>query len=219
MIIDIGEINMRSDKQIAKLILEDGSILQGYPFGEKKIVTGEVVFNTGIVGYPESLTDPSYKGQILVFTYPCVGNYGVPDYKKEDNLHKYFESEEIQVQGLIITNYTENYSHWSAKKSLSEWMKEFNIPGIYGVDTRKLTKKIREKGTMLGKIVYDKDDFNFKDPNKENLVAKVSVKKPIIYKKGKKKVVIIDCGVKNSIITAFLKRNITIIRVPWSYNF
>ncbi len=210
---------MESKKQLSKLVLEDGSIICGYSFGSKKAVTGEVVFNTGMVGYPESLTDPSYKGQILVLTYPLIGNYGVPGAEKEDNLLKYFESDKIQLKGLIIADYSDAYSHWNAKKSLSEWMREYNIPGIYGIDTRGLTKKLREKGTMLGKITYDKEDIEFEDPNKENLVAKVSIKKSITYKKGKKRVIIIDCGVKNSIIRAFMGRNATVFRCPWNYNF
>ena len=210
---------MEFKKQKVKLVLEDGSIFHGYSFGSKKTVTGEVVFNTGMVGYPESLTDPSYRGQILVLTYPLIGNYGVPGNEKEDNLLKYFESNRIQVQGLIITDYSETYSHWNAKKSLSEWMVEHNIPGIYDVDTRELTKKLREKGTMLGKIVYNKENINFEDPNKRNLVAEVSIKKSITYKKGRKKIIVIDCGVKNNIIKAFLNRNISVIRCPWDYNF
>ena len=210
---------MESKSQIAKLILEDGSIFQGHSFGSKKAVSGEVVFNTGMVGYPESLTDPSYRGQILVLTYPLIGNYGVPGNEKEDNLLKYFESDRIKVQGLIIADYSETYSHWNAKKSLSEWMKEHNIPGICDVDTRELTKKLRQKGTMLGKIIYDKENIGFEDPNKRNLVAEVSIKKPIVYKKGKKRVIVIDCGVKNNIIKAFLRRDISVMRCPWDYNF
>jgi carbamoyl-phosphate synthase small subunit len=210
---------MESKKKLSKLILEDGSTFQGYLFGSKRTVTGEVVFNTGMVGYPESLSDPSYHGQILVLTYPLVGNYGVPGCKREDNLLEYFESNKIHVKGLIISDYSDEYSHWNAEKSLSAWMKEHNIPGIYNIDTRQLTKKLREKGTMLGKIVFDRDNIQFEDPNKKNLVAEVSIKEPIIYKRGKKRVVVVDCGVKNSIIRAFLKRNLTVIRVPWDYNF
>jgi len=210
----MGNINHKS-----KLILEDGSVFYGYSFGSKKAVTGEVVFNTGMVGYPESLTDASYRGQILVLTYPLIGNYGVPGYEKEDNLLKYFESDRIQVQGLIITDYSDNYSHWNAKKSLSEWLEEYNIPGIYGIDTRELTKKLRKKGTMLGKIVYNNEKISMEDPNKRNLAKEVSINKPNIYKKGKKRIVLIDCGTKNNIIRAFLKRGFTVIRVPWDYNF
>ena len=210
---------MGSYERIAKLILEDGSTFQGYSFGAKRVVTGEVVFNTGMVGYPESLTDPSYRGQILVLTYPLIGNYGVPDDEKEDGISKHFESDKIQVQGLIVADYSETYSHWNAKKTLSEWLSEHNVPGIYGIDTRELTKKLRERGTMLGKIVYDNEDIEFEDPNNRNLVAEVSIKEPIVYKKGKKKIILIDCGAKNSIIRAFLRRNITVIRCPWDYDF
>jgi carbamoyl-phosphate synthase small subunit len=208
-----------SEKQHAKLVLEDGSVFQGYTFGSERAVNGEVVFNTGMLGYPESLTDPSYKGQILLLTYPLIGNYGIPSYDKEDDLFKYFESEKIQVQGLIVIDYSENYSHWNAKKSLSDWMIENNIPGIYGIDTRELTKKLRKKGSLLGKILYNNEKILFEDPNKRNLVAEVSIKKPIIYKKGKKKIILIDCGTKNNIIRAFLKRNFTVIRIPWDYDF
>lgn len=210
---------MESRMKESKLILEDGSIFEGYSFGSKKVVNGEVVFNTGMVGYPESLTDPSYRGQILVLTYPLIGNYGVPGNEKEDNVLKNFESDRIQVQGLIISNYSDKYSHWNAKKSLSDWMKEYNVPGIYGIDTRELTKKLRKKGTMLGKILYGKENVSFEDPNKRNLASEVSVKKPIIYKKGKKKIILVDCGTKNNIIRAFLKRNFTVVRVPWDYDF
>jgi carbamoyl-phosphate synthase small subunit len=214
------EINDMDRKiQSAKLLLEDGSIFNGYNFGSKKEVNGEVVFNTGMVGYPESITDPSYHGQILVLTYPLIGNYGIPGNEKKDNLLTNFESDKIQIKGLIVSDYSESYSHWNAKKSLSEWMKEHNIPGIKNLDTRELTKKLRKKGTLLGKIVYKKNNTSFEDPNKRNLVEDVSIKKPITYKKGKKRILLIDCGVKNNIIRAFLSRNFTVIRVPWDYNF
>jgi carbamoyl-phosphate synthase small subunit len=206
-------------RHTAKLVLEDGSIFSGFSFGANPPTAGEVVFNTGMVGYPESLTDPSYRGQILVLTYPLIGNYGVPGNETEDKLLKYFESDKIQVTGLIISNYSEKYSHWNAKRSLDQWLKDNEIPGMYGVDTRELTKKLREKGTMLGKMVRHNEKVKLEDPNKRNLVAEVSIKKPIIYKKGKKRVVVVDCGVKNSIIRSFLKRDITVIRCPWDYDF
>jgi carbamoyl-phosphate synthase small subunit len=210
---------MSSAKHDSRLILEDGSIFSGYSFGSKEAVAGEVVFNTGMVGYPESLTDPSYRKQILVLTYPIIGNYGVPGYEKEDNLLKFFESDRIHVQGLIIADYSFDYSHWNANKSLSKWMKEFNIPGIHGVDTRELTKKLRKKGTLLGKIVYGDENIKFEDPNKRNLAAEVSIGKPIIYKKGRRRILLVDCGTKYNIIRAFLRRNFTVIRVPWDYDF
>jgi carbamoyl-phosphate synthase small subunit len=202
-----------------KLVLEDGSVYQGYSFGAKQTVSGEVVFNTGMVGYPESLTDASYHGQILVLTYPLIGNYGVPDKTKEDGLMKFFESEKIQVQGLIIANYSNSYSHWNATKSLGEWFKEQHIAGLYDIDTRSLTKKIRTKGTMLGKIVCTKQNIRFDDPNKRNLVAEVSIRKPILYERGKKKIILVDCGVKHNIIRSLLGRDISVLRVPWNYDF
>ncbi|MFC1705157.1 glutamine-hydrolyzing carbamoyl-phosphate synthase small subunit, partial [Nanoarchaeota archaeon] len=201
-----------------KLVLQDGSVFYGYSFGAQKSISGEVVFNTGMMGYPESMTDPSYSGQILTLTYPLVGNYGVPDGEKNRGLSRYFESEKIQVQGLVISDYSKEYHHWNATKSLDEWLKEHNIPGIYGIDTRELTKKLREKGTMLGKIVYE-EDVPLIDPSERNLVSEVSIKKPVIYKRGKIKVVVIDCGCKNNIIRCFLKRNVTVIKVPWNYDF
>ena len=210
---------MKSNKQEIKLILEDNSVFHGYSFGAKKNVSGEVVFNTGMVGYPECLTDPSYRGQILVLTYPLIGNYGVPGDKKDENLLKYFESDHVQVQGLIISDYSSNFSHWNAKKSLSDWLTENHVPGVFGVDTRELTKKLRKKGTMLGKIVYNNENTSFEDPNRRNLVAEVSINKPVVYKKGPRKVIIVDCGCKNNIIRAFLKRDFTVFRVPWDYDF
>jgi carbamoyl-phosphate synthase small subunit len=209
------------DKQkTAKLVLEDGTEITGFGFGYPKNTNGEVVFNTGMVGYPETMTDPSYRGQILIFTYPLIGNYGVPGYEKENGMYKYFESNEIHCRGLIISDYSKEYSHWSAEKSLDSWMKEFQIPGIYGIDTRMLTRKLRESGTMLGKIIFDeKEEIRFEDINQLDLVHEVSVKEPVEYKKNKKKVVLVDCGTKNNIIQAFLKRNITVIRVPYDYDF
>jgi carbamoyl-phosphate synthase small subunit len=206
-------------KKHAKLILEDGSIFPGYSFGSPRSATGEVVFNTGMVGYPETLTDPSYRGQIITLTYPLIGNYGVPGTQREEGLLRFFESENIQVEGLIISDYSTRYSHWNAKKSLSEWLREQNIPGIYGVDTRELTKKIRIKGTLLGKILHPHQKNYFTDPNKNNLAATVSIKKPITYENGKRTILLVDCGTKNSLVQAFLKRNFTVKRVPWDYDF
>ena len=210
---------MNLEKKPSKLILEDGSVFHGYSFGFQKEVVGEVVFNTGMVGYPESLTDPSYSGQILVGTYPLIGNYGVPTDETEDNIHKFFESDRIQIQGLILSELSENYSHWNASQSLSEWMTAHKVPGIFGIDTRELTKRLRKKGTMLGKIILQDEQIPFIDVNKQNLVSKVSVSSLVKYEKGIKRVVVVDCGVKNNIIRAFLRRNITVIRCPWNYDF
>jgi carbamoyl-phosphate synthase small subunit len=172
-----------------------------------------------MVGYPETLTDPSYKGQILVLTYPLIGNYGVPGDEREIGLFKNFESEKIQIQGLIISDLSEDYSHWSAQKSLAKWLKGNGIPALCKIDTRMLTKKLREKGTQLGKIIFNDEKLKFEDPNKRNLVAEVSCDEVTEYKKGKKKVGVIDCGVKNNVIRAFLNRDITVIRYPWNYDF
>ena len=211
---------MHSNKKI-KLVLENNDEFEGFSFGAERSVSGEVVFSTGMVGYPESLTDPSYKGQILVLTYPLIGNYGVPGKNTENNLLQNFESDKIQVTALIISDYSFEYSHWNAEKSLAEWLKEENIPAIYGVDTRKLTKTLREKGAMLGKIVFDNRDVKLFDPNNVDIVKEVTVKQPIIYNEipNQKKVVVIDCGIKNNIIRNLIKRNLTVIRVPYDYDF
>jgi len=211
---------MNKQKIKTKLILEDGSEFAGYSFGFEGNTNGEVVFNTGMVGYPETMTDPSYRGQILVFTFPLIGNYGIPSREMESGLLKNFESDSIHCRAIIVSDYSSEYSHWSAEKSLSEWMIEGKIPGIYGIDTRMLTRKLRDKGTMLGKIITDeKSDIDFVDPNKTNLVGEVSVKDVVEYKSGKQKIILVDCGTKNNIIRAFLGRDITVIRVPYDYDF
>lgn len=210
------------NQKSARLILQDGTVFEGYSFGADVPTTGEVVFNTAMTGYPESLTDPSYAGQILVLTFPLVGNYGVPsDEKDENGLLKFFESEKIHIQGLIVSDYSFNYSHWNAVKSLSDWLKEQNIPAIFGVDTRQITKIIREHGVMLGKIAIEgmEEPPQFIDPNIENLVAKTSCKEIITYGNGEHKVVLVDCGCKYNIIRCLLKRGATVVRVPWDYDF
>lgn len=202
-----------------KLILEDGTEFVGKSFGSEKSVAGEVVFYTAMVGYPESLTDPSYTGQILVSTFPMIGNYGVPDDSKTEEINNYYESDKIHASGLIISDYSEEHSHWNADKSLSNWLKEHNVPGLYGIDTRALTKILREKGSLLGKIEFEEDPIEFYDPNSENLVAIASIDKVVTYGNGAHKVVLIDCGTKNNIIRCLLNRGATVIRVPWNYDF
>lgn len=203
----------------AKLTLEDGTVFTGKSFGSEKAVAGEVVFYTGMTGYPESLTDPSYTGQILVSTYPMIGNYGVPVNRIENGVHAHYESDKLHITALIISDYSFEYSHWNAEKSLSDWLKEWEVPGIFGIDTRALTKILREKGSMLGKIEFDDQPIDFYDPNKENLVAIASCSKKEVYGNGKHKVVLVDCGVKNNIIRCLLDRDATVIRVPWDYDF
>ncbi len=203
------------------LTLQDGTQWTGKPFGAFAETEGEVVFTTGMVGYPESLTDPSFKDQILVLTSPLVGNYGVPKEELDENkLSKWFESARIHLKGLIVTEYSENYSHWNANKSLSDWMREYGVPGISGIDTRALTKKLREKGALLGKIHPSdkKPDQHFYDPNQENLVAKVSVTKPETYGEGEKHIALIDTGMKLNILRSFLKRGLKVTRFPWNAN-
>ena len=206
----------------ASLILEDGTKFEGFSFGATKSCSGEVVFNTGMTGYPESLTDPSYLGQILVSTFPLIGNYGVPSRKEElDGMSAYLESEKIHPQAIVCQDYSTEYSHWQSVSSLSDWLIEENVVGICGIDTRALTKILRDKGSMLGKIIVDGCyNTDFYDPNKENLVGKASCTEVIEYGIGNaKNVVLVDCGVKNNIIRCLLRRGAHVIRVPWDYDF
>lgn len=204
-----------------RLILENGMVFHGQSFGAEKATSGEVVFSTLMAGYPESLTDPSYKGQILTFTYPLIGNYGVPGKTANNGISDFFEAPHVHVSGVLVQDYSHEYSHWNAKESLSEWLKSEGVPGISGIDTRMLTKVLREKGAMLGKIVFDNEnEVDFYDPSSENQVAKVSCSEVIEYNKtGAKKVVLVDCGVKLNIIRCLLNQNVHLIRVPWDYDF
>lgn len=199
-------------------------MFEGYSFGSFSDSEGEVVFTTGMTGYPESLTDPSYSGQILVFTYPLIGNYGVPKFSYDDRngeLQNRFESGKIQVRGVIISDYSHSYSHFDAEYSLHTWLNDNNIPGIYGIDTRELTKVLRTTGVMPGKITTLQPEGGFiaADPNLTNLAAGVCVKKPVVYGKNpKKKILLLDCGVKNNIIRNFVNRKAEVIRVPHDYD-
>jgi len=200
----------------ATLVLDDGTEFHGYSFGAERSSAGEVVFSTAMNGYPESLTDPSYKGQILVATFPLIGNYGVPEMRMRDGMTEFFESEKVQISGLVISDYSFSYSHWNAVKSLSDWLKEHMVPGIAGVDTRKLTRIIREKGAMLGKIILA-ENIAFYDPNKDNLVDQVSSRETQTYGNGRHRILLVDCGTKNNIIRCLLKRDATVHRVPWDH--
>jgi len=222
-----------------QLILDDGTRFTGQSFGAQVAAAGEVVFNTAMTGYPESLTDPSYKGQILVLTYPLIGNYGVPGRVIKEQLSTYFESDHIHISGLVVAGYTAEYSHWNALDSLSDWLKEHNVPGICGIDTRALTKLLRERGAMLGKLVQnDPGEIEMFDPNLVNLVDLVSCREPVLY--GRKnvpvglaaenlagsasggddlRILLVDCGVKNNIIRCLVGLGATVIRVPWNHDF
>jgi carbamoyl-phosphate synthase small subunit len=214
---------------MVQLLLQDGTTVEGKSFGAEIDTDGEVVFNTGMVGYPESLTDPSYRGQILVFTYPLIGNYGVPSEDlNEYGFSKNFESEDIHVRGVICSQVSHHYSHSDAVMSLPDWLKKHNIPGITEVDTRALTKKLREKGVMLGRIVHgsgsESGSDSIEDPNTRNLVAEVSCLEVHTYdpipnpNPDPKTVVAFDCGMKRNILRAFLKRGVCVHRVPWDFN-
>jgi carbamoyl-phosphate synthase small subunit len=212
---------------MARLILSDGTTFAGQSFGAAVDSDGEVVFNTGMAGYPESLTDPSYRGQVLTFTYPLIGNYGVPvEEKNEYGFSKNFESEEVHVRGIVVTQASEDFSHFTAASSLGNWLEHHGIPGITGVDTRALTKKLREHGVMLGRIVQDDqksaNSEGVEDPNGRNLVADVCCKEAIRYEPRTgsigKTVIAYDCGMKRNIIRSLLKRGITVMRVPWDFD-
>jgi carbamoyl-phosphate synthase small subunit len=222
---------------IGKLLLKDGSIWQGESFGAPISAAGEAVFATGMVGYPESLTDPSYRGQILVMTYPLIGNYGVPPSST-------WESGKIQVAGLVVSTYNDTPSHFLSRRTLAKWLQAEKIPALEIKDTRALTLHLREKGCVLGILSmgnippqsplilrgeqsefppsYNKrgvgGDIRFADPNLCNLVAEVSVKRLKIIGKGKKTIVVLDCGVKQNIIRELLKRNVKVIQAPWNFN-
>ena len=207
------------DKKLAVLKLEDGTTFNGTLFGAEVPVSGEIVFSTSMTGYPESLTDPSYSGQILVLTFPLIGNYGVPPMDMEDGLLKYFESNKIHIKALVVSDYCYDYSHWNAVKSLDQWLKENNVPAIYAVDTREITKIIREKGTMLAKLTPEgAQEVEYHNQNEDNLVDLVSPKEIKTYGTGEHKVVLLDCGAKNNIIRCLIRRNCTVTTVPWDYD-
>ena len=212
----------------ARLILSDGTTFTGRSFGYETVTIGEVVFNTAITGYPESLTDPSYAGQILVTTYPLIGNYGVPDTDIDGNgLPLFMESERIHPKALVVADYSETFSHWNAKEPLASWLKREHIPAITGIDTRRLTKVLREHGVMMGRISLTPDlspageAFDYlQDYGSVNWVEKVSCKEVITYNKGAgKRVVLVDCGVKANIIRCLIRRGLEVVRVPWDYDF
>ena len=223
----------------ARLILEDGTTFCGWSFGFDAPTTGEVVFNTAMSGYPESLTDPSYAGQILVTTFPLIGNYGVPDTGVgADGLPLFMESDRIHAKALIVADYSEQYSHWNARESLASWLKREKVPGITGIDTRRLTKVLREHGVMMGRIEIDGSvcrcataTNTTEDYGSVNWVEQVSCQEVITYRPEAnrspltshlsplKRVVLVDCGVKANIIRCLIRRGIEVVRVPWDYDF
>ncbi len=207
----------RDQQKRASLVLRDGAVFDGFVFGRRTPSAGEVVFNTGMVGYPEAITDPSYYGQILVLTYPLIGNYGVPTFKRDDfGMPVHFESDQIQIRGLVTANYHGEYHHWNADRSLGDWLDAEGLPGLYGIDTRALTRHLRDRGTVLGKIVVEgEDEPPWYDPSMENVVSHVSRKAPITYGEGGPRIAVVDCGVKNNIIRCLLRRGASVTVVPW----
>jgi len=224
------------------LVLSDGTQFKGKSFGYEQNVAGEVVFNTAMMGYPESLTDPSYAGQIMVLTYPLVGNYGVPPFsvrgeRREESgdalvesgaLYDFFESDRIYATALIVSDYSEEYSHWNAVESLADWLKREHVPGVTGIDTRQLTKVLREHGVMMGRLVFDEmrnengemSNDEISDYGAINWVERVSCRNVIRYNEGAgRKVVLVDCGVKANIIRCLVNRGVEVIRVPWNYDY
>jgi carbamoyl-phosphate synthase small subunit len=225
------ELTISNEGARAALVLEDGSIFSGCGFGASKQVAGEIVFSTSMVGYPESLTDPSYEGQILTLAYPLVGNYGVPQKSSENGVLSFFESDSIKASGLVIHELCRSPFHWACSKTLDNWLTSEDIPGIYGVDTRRLVKKLRTRGVMRAilKILEDgeepdlekllKEVKSLQDPNLRDLVSEVTIKEPVYHEaKGRKRVVVIDCGVKYGILRSLIRRGTDIVRVPYDFS-
>ena len=208
----------------ATLILDDGTRFEGESFGYEGNTAGEVVFNTAMTGYTESLTDPSYAGQLMVLTYPLVGNYGVPsDEKGADGIETFMESDRIHASAIIVGDYSGEYSHWNARESLSDWLKREMVPGITGIDTRHLTQILREHGVMMGRVIVEGAEGvpEEKDYNSINYVDLVSTPEVRTFGKGegRKKVVLVDCGAKNNIVRCLVNRGVEVIAVPWDYDF
>jgi len=206
----------------AYLYMEDGTLLEGCGFGARAVKAGEVVFTTAMNGYPESLTDPSYKGQILVITHPLVGNYGVPSKEIENGILKNFESERIQIEGLVVAEETEP-KKWNSSKSLHDWLKEEGIPGISGVDTRMIVKRVRSKGTMMGVLAsgYELDEprkFLERRYDEIDFTKSTSPQSPIIHPNGSNILVVVDCGTKHGILYELYERGFTIVRVPCNFS-
>lgn len=208
----------------ATFTIRGGPVYHGTSFGARQTISGEAVFTTSLVGYPESMTDPSYRGQILVFTQPLIGNYGVPsNVRDEQGLLKYFESPHIQAAGIVVADCAEKYSHWTAVESLGEWCAREGVPAITGIDTRSIVTYLREQGSSLARITvgeeYDADqDEAFVDPEQINLVAKVSTKAPFhVSSSGDLHVAVIDCGVKENILRSLVSRGASVTVFPWDH--
>ena len=232
------------NNNVGYLILENGQYFEGKLFGYSDInknpngkefgITGEIVFQTGMVGYTESLTDPSYKEQILVYTYPIIGNYGISKNSFDEyGLSNAFESDKIHVNALVVQEIVDKHSHWNSEMSLSKWLEKEHVVGISGIDTRELTKIIRDHGTMKARITSQMSDTILKQPisyTPYNLVKKVSRLLEVSYFSGINSIYIVDCGIKNNQIRMILDRvkhynnrnpkdSYTVYIVPYNFNF
>ncbi|MBK7586823.1 MAG: glutamine-hydrolyzing carbamoyl-phosphate synthase small subunit [Myxococcales bacterium] len=202
-----------------KLLLEDGTELEGSSFGADRAVAGEVVFSTAMTGYVETLTDPSFRGQILLLTYPLQGNYGVPAPRAADSLERPFESSHIQVQGLVVQSYVSTPSHATAARSLGQWLVDEDVPGITGIDTRALTQKLREHGTLKGWLLPNgaTQDHAHAIDMQADLFRLVAPKEPIRYAgpADGPEVLLIDVGAKDNIVRSLLEHGASVTRAPW----
>jgi carbamoyl-phosphate synthase small subunit len=207
---ELDAFDRRNRVTFGSLVLEDGTRFEGLSFGYERASAGEVVFCTGMVGYPEALTDASFAGQILTMTYPIMGNYGVPDASM-------WEDDRIHVAGLLVSHYVNTPSHAQSVMTLEDWLKRERIPALEIKDTRLLTQHLRKYGSMLGKIVFD-EDMDFVDPNQLHLVEQVSAKEVQIVGEGETTIVLIDCGAKRNIVRSLLARNVRVVIVPWDYD-
>src|SRR5262245_8889233 len=204
-----------------KLVLEDGTETVGHGFSVEAAVAGEVVFNTGMTGYVESLTDPSYRGQILMLTYPLVGNYGVPSPRRPGTLDLPYESGAIHAQGLVVQHYVHSYSHHAGVRTLGDWLTSEGIPAISGVDTRTLTRRLRERGTMKGwlfpaELTLAQAQRNARAVRMEDEVFRlVAPPEPVRYEGGELTVLLIDAGAKDNMVRSLLARGASVLRVPW----
>jgi carbamoyl-phosphate synthase small subunit len=203
-----------------RLLLDDGTEVQGCGIGAAKPVCGEVVFNTAMSGYVETLTDPSYRGQILVLTYPLIGNYGVPP-ARSTSLGLPYESDRIQVQGLVVQNYVDDYSHYSANRSMHEWLVEEGVAGLSGVDTRALTRRLRERGTMRGWLypaamsADEARQWASGVDMRDEVFHAVAPREAVRYGDGKVTILLVDVGAKDNIVRSLLARDASVIRAPW----
>ncbi|MDR2110977.1 MAG: glutamine-hydrolyzing carbamoyl-phosphate synthase small subunit [Spirochaetaceae bacterium] len=226
-------LTVRRPLRQAKLVLEDGSEFAGWSFGKGRSQAGEVVFTTGMTGYPQSLTDPSFRGQILVATYPLMGNYGVPVKPKTaepffdgQGIPLHFESPQVQVSGFVAAEVCDEPSHFASGASLSVWLEKNNVPGVYGVDTRALTCRLRESGVMMGKILVEGSrEVTIDSGLIPHPVAEVSPGDVRTYRPSgtgpeakPPRIVLVDCGAKANIYRCLLARGVEIIRVPWNHD-